>query len=79
MNNTMVREIRGAKINPKSSFKKLGYAKSAGAEITRANTVTVSMYTIHPHIIPRGFVAKLIELWMKSVFCSTIPFGLIGS
>jgi hypothetical protein len=39
MNNTMVREIRGAKINPKSPFKKLGCAKYAGAEITRANTV----------------------------------------
>jgi len=39
MNNTMVREIRGAKINPKSSFKKLGWAKYAGAQITRANTV----------------------------------------
>jgi hypothetical protein len=38
MNNTMVREIRGAKINPKSSFK-IMCAKYAGAEITRANTV----------------------------------------
>jgi hypothetical protein len=30
MNNTMVREIRGAKINPKSSFKKIRVRKISG-------------------------------------------------
>jgi len=45
MNNTMVREISGAKINPKSSLKKLGCAKYAGAEITRASTVISFHYT----------------------------------
>ena len=40
MNNTMVREIRGAKINPKSSF------KNQGAQNTRANTVNISYKTI---------------------------------
>ena len=39
MNNTMVRKIHGTKIHPKSSFKKLGCAKYAGEEITRANTL----------------------------------------
>jgi hypothetical protein len=39
MNNTMVREMRGAKINPKSSFKNEGAQNMRGAEITRANTV----------------------------------------
>jgi len=39
MNNTMVREIRGAKINPKSSFKNLGAQNTRGRKITRANTV----------------------------------------
>ena len=42
----MVREIRGAKINPKSSFKKLGCAKYAGAEITQANTVLMKDNTV---------------------------------
>ena len=36
----MVREIRGAKINPKSSFKNQGAQNTRGAEITRANKVT---------------------------------------
>ena len=44
MKNTMVREIRGAKINPKSSFKKLGCAKYATAQITRANTVFSELF-----------------------------------
>ena len=35
----MVREICGAKLNPKSSFKNLGAQNTWGAEITRANTV----------------------------------------
>jgi hypothetical protein len=30
MNNTMVREIRGAKINPKSSFKKVRKRRGGG-------------------------------------------------
>ena len=38
MNNTMLREIRGAKIKQNHPLK-LGCAKYAGVEITRANTV----------------------------------------
>ena len=41
MNNTTVREIRGAKINPKSSFKNQGAQNTRGVQITRANTVLV--------------------------------------
>jgi hypothetical protein len=38
MDNTVVREIRGAKINPKSSFKNYGAQNTReGAQITRAN------------------------------------------
>ena len=43
MNNTMVRELRWAKINPKSSFKNWGAQNTRGAEITRANTVLYSV------------------------------------
>ena len=39
MINTMEREIRGAKINPKSSFKNQDAQNTRGAEITRANTL----------------------------------------
>jgi hypothetical protein len=39
MNNTMVREIRGAKINPKPSFKNYGAQNTGRGGITRANTV----------------------------------------
>jgi len=35
----MVREIRGAQINPKPSFKNYGAQNTRGAEITLANTV----------------------------------------
>ena len=35
----MVREIRGTKVNPKSSFKNQDAQNTRGAEITRANTV----------------------------------------
>jgi hypothetical protein len=33
MNNTMVREIRGAKINPKSSFKNQGAQNTRGRKL----------------------------------------------
>ena len=33
MNNTMVREIRGAKINPKSSFKNWGAQNTRGRKL----------------------------------------------
>jgi hypothetical protein len=33
MNNTMVREIRGAKINPKSSFKNYGAQNTRGRKL----------------------------------------------
>jgi len=35
MNNTMVREIRGAKINPKSSFKNQGAQNTRGRKLAR--------------------------------------------
>jgi len=54
----MVREIRGAKINPKSSFKKWECAKYAGAEITRANTV----YNI---IISLGYMFRLFSVIIR--------------
>jgi hypothetical protein len=51
MNNTMVREIHGAKINPKIIPKKLGCAKYAEAQITRVNTVnTMAMSYEMKHI-----------------------------
>jgi hypothetical protein len=55
MNNTVVREIRGGKINPKSSFKNFGCTKYAGAQITRANTV----FAVTIHIGGRSFVRNL--------------------
>jgi hypothetical protein len=42
MNNMMVREIHGAKINPKSSLKNQVAQITRGAQITRLNTVLVS-------------------------------------
>jgi hypothetical protein len=39
MNSMMVREIRGAKINPKSSFKNQDAQNTRGRAITRGNTV----------------------------------------
>ena len=43
MNNTMVREIRGAKINPKSSFKNLGAQNTRGRKLREQ----IRYFTLH--------------------------------
>jgi hypothetical protein len=68
MNNTVVREIRGAKINPKSSFKNQGAQNTRGAEITRANTVYIRLHGVtfgntigHSHTVTTSFCRFLME------------------
>ena len=58
MNNTMVREIRGAKINPKSSFKKLGCAKYAGG----ANYASKYAMSLKNPVTPPGIDLRINRL-----------------
>jgi hypothetical protein len=50
MNNTMVRDIRGAKINPKSSF------KNWGAQNTRGRKLREQIRYIHQEL---GYMFRL--------------------
>jgi hypothetical protein len=55
MNNTMVREIRGAKINPQSSFKNHGAQNTLGRKLPeQIRYITVGFEWVNPESICRA-------------------------
>jgi hypothetical protein len=81
MNNTMVREIRGAKINPKSSFKNQGAQNTRGRKLREqirylfSNTTSYSTF----YAFFSSFRITLWPMWLansKRQPCFYLPYTL---
>jgi hypothetical protein len=65
MNKTMVREIRGAKINPKSSFKNLGAQNTRGRKLREQIWYILKLRNLHAEHVKQLFGRNVRSLMME--------------